>query len=91
LLVSATQAVSVSAETKTPSGYLKLLFPEPKPEPNVVLLLQVVESLSGRVQIEIRLLLLSATQAVSVSAETKMPAGLSNLLAPEPSVPNWVL
>ena len=42
-------------------------------------------------QTAIRLLPWSATQAVSVSAETKTPNGELKLLLPEPDVPNWAL
>jgi hypothetical protein len=51
-----------------------------------------VEEASFRVQIMIRLLLASATQVVSVSAETKTPRGALKLLSPlSGPEPNWAL
>jgi hypothetical protein len=87
--VSATQTVSVSAETKTLYGAANWSLLEPN-APKVVWFDQDVEDASGRVQIEIRLLDLSATQAVRVSAETKTPFGKSSWSLLEPDVPKVV-
>jgi hypothetical protein len=87
--VSVTQMVSPSAETATPFGLLRFEAQE-QVTPNLALKLQVVESLSVRVQTVIRLLPESATQRVSRSGERTTPDGSVKLLSPEPLVPKVV-